>query len=129
MEHVGLTSRSAIISKTGIMATAVIHTLVIAAATGQALGAVHRWPNPRLDALEDLRWNQLVSQIPFIVIGRSHSFAQGSDGSGFAQFVNPCNQFGFFSSGPAPGGRTNAADWLRTVSNSEWSIFFSKCSS
>jgi hypothetical protein len=56
------------------MATAVIHALVIAVATGQALGAVHRWPNPRLDALEDLRWNQLASQNLFTIVWSSYSF-------------------------------------------------------
>jgi hypothetical protein len=62
------------------------------------------WPNPRLDDLESLRWDQF---------GARHTFIGG--------FVTPCNQFigknGQFED-IQYGGRTDAADWLRTVRSS-----------
>jgi hypothetical protein len=61
--------------------------------------AGYTWPNPRLDALERLRYEQA-----------------GPRGSFIGPLVTPCNQF-IFGRTPKKGGRTNAADWLRTVNS------------
>jgi hypothetical protein len=55
----------------------------------------YTWPNPPLDALERLRWDQT-------------GFNSGILGA----LTKPCNQF---IGGATAGNRTNAADWLRTV--------------
>jgi hypothetical protein len=60
--------------------------------------AGYTWPNPKLDALENLRWDQ-----------------NGIGDRGLGAFSFPCNQFAFDFGGSA-GNRTNVADWLRTVS-------------
>jgi hypothetical protein len=53
------------------------------------------WPSPQLDALESLRWDL--------------------DRHPIAPFVQPCTFFLFSVDGPS--GRSNVADWVRTVSN------------
>ncbi|KAJ7287100.1 heme peroxidase [Mycena rebaudengoi] len=68
-------------------------TLVAYLATASA----YVWPSPQLDALESLRWDQA-----------------GHNVQPFVTFVEPCNPFLFK---PHQGsGRSDLADWIRTVS-------------
>jgi hypothetical protein len=70
-------------------------SLVLLAVVGLAAG--YKWPSPQLEKLDQLRYEQ-----------------SGVNGH-VAGFVQPCSAFNFdFDSTRA--GRTNAADWLRTVS-------------
>ncbi|KAJ7927771.1 heme peroxidase [Mycena leptocephala] len=56
------------------------------------------WPSPQLDALEALRFEQP-----------------------FANFIQPCNLFSFDAQGSGSrSGRSNAADWIRTVRRGRW---------
>jgi hypothetical protein len=55
----------------------------------------YQWPNPLMEALDSLRWDQA-----------------GAHGGAFGPGVSPCNQT--FSGSPN-GNQTNAAQWLRTV--------------
>jgi hypothetical protein len=71
-----------------------IMILALLAAVPAVVG--YSWPNPGMDALESLRYDQ-----------------GGPAGSILSAFVIPCNQF--IHDGAGPSGRTNAADWLRTV--------------
>lgn len=67
------------------------------------LSIVHAyiWPSPQLDALEAVRFDQLG----FTVLGSS-----------LANFVSPCNLFLFgTTAGGETSGRSDAADWIRTV--------------
>jgi hypothetical protein len=79
-------------------ATAFPHqsTMIFALLAAVPAVAGYAWPNPRMDALESLRYDQ-----------------GGPAGSILSAFVIPCNQF--IHDGAGPSGRTNAADWLRTV--------------
>ena len=61
--------------------------------TATAAHAYHLWPNPKLDALEGLR---------FDLAGTAQ----------LSSFINPCDTFAF---GDDNTGRADAADWLRTV--------------
>jgi hypothetical protein len=53
------------------------------------------WPSPKLDSLESLRFDL--------------------DRRGAVGFLNPCDVF-IFGDGSGPSGRSDAADWIRTVS-------------
>jgi hypothetical protein len=57
----------------------------------------YTWPNPKLDALESLRYDQT-----------------GFNGDQIAALINPCDSFIFGKF----RGRTNVGDWVRTVRNS-----------
>jgi len=63
------------------------------------LAKAYRWPNPHLDVLEGMRWDQL-----------------GHNSFETALFVTPCDRYIHFSNAGEKGVRTNAADWVRTVS-------------
>ncbi|KAK7053581.1 peroxidase [Favolaschia claudopus] len=52
----------------------------------------YTWPSPQLDALEQVRWEQI----------------------GLTAFLQPCNTFSFDPQ-RARSGRSNAADWIRTA--------------
>ncbi|KAJ7225026.1 heme peroxidase [Mycena rebaudengoi] len=54
------------------------------------------YPNPQLEALDTLRWDQT-----------------GFNSPGLTQFLGPCNSFIFDST--RKSGRSNAADWIRTA--------------
>ncbi|KAJ6471466.1 putative L-ascorbate oxidase [Mycena sanguinolenta] len=59
------------------------------------------WPNPQLDALEAMRFDQ---------VGFSFLSTQ------LSTFVTPCTQFDFDTvAGGATSGRSDAADWIRTA--------------
>lgn len=69
-------------------------TFVLALLT---LTHAYTWPNPQLDQLESLLYDQ-----------------HGWNSQIIASLVTPCSAFSF---GPAVVNRSNAADWIRTVSN------------
>jgi hypothetical protein len=66
-----------------------VQRLALAAYLTGAISA-YTWPNPYLDALEQMRWAQ-----------------QGTGAGTLGLLV---------TAGPETGNRTSAADWLRTVS-------------
>jgi hypothetical protein len=69
-------------------------TLLLSAAT-QA--QAYTWPNPQLDALESLRYDQ---------------FGYNTRGTIIFQGLTPCSKADRFD---AVAGRSNAADWIRNV--------------
>jgi hypothetical protein len=73
-----------------------VRSLALLAAAGAA--TAYTWPNPRMDALESLRWDQ-----------------SGARGGLLGGFVGGCDPF---IHGNPSQGRSNAADWLRTASRS-----------
>lgn len=74
-----------------------LSTVIAALSLGSALSSAYLWPNPRLDELERLLYDQKGYK---------------SGGSLFMAGLTPCDRFfgGLFP------GRSNAADWVRTVS-------------
>ncbi|KAF7342268.1 Peroxidase [Mycena venus] len=66
--------------------------LKLALLTSLVTANAYIWPSPQLDALEALRWDQ--------------------DRNGITALIQPCD---FFIFGSAKSGRSNAADWIRTV--------------
>ena len=66
-------------------------SLLVLSAAG--LSAAYTWPNPQMERFDVLRYEQ---------------FGVGAD---FGLFVKPCNIYNFGTK----TGRTNSADWLRTV--------------
>jgi hypothetical protein len=69
-------------------------SLLVALVSSSTALAYHTWPNLPLDLIESRRWDQL-----------------GFNSISFGRFVNPCLQ------SVKGGTRTNAADWIRTVSS------------
>ncbi|KAF7373034.1 Peroxidase [Mycena sanguinolenta] len=66
-----------------------------------ALAHAYVWPNPQLDALEAIRFDQLGFGLLSVQL---------------ATFVTPCNLFVFDTvAGGATSGRSDAADWIRTA--------------
>ena len=61
--------------------------------------SAYQWPNPRLEAIDSLRWDQA-----------------GAQGGILGTGVVPCTTFLNADSEKA-GNQTNAAQWLRTVSS------------
>lgn len=88
--------------KVGIMFPLSGTAVTIAASI--TLSAAYVWPNPMLDELESLHYDQ-----------RGYK----NYGSSIALGVDPCSKFLF---GRTPG-RSNAADWIRTVSRSWIGLF------
>jgi hypothetical protein len=76
-----------------------ISYLFVAAALS-TLGAAYTWPNPQLDALESVRFDQSGYNAAGAVIPAG---------------LDPCTTP--FSNDDTPG-RSNAADWIRNVRNS-----------
>jgi hypothetical protein len=69
-------------------------SLTLAALAQLAAVSAWQWPSAQLERLDTLRWDQMgVNQSPL------------------GSFTSPCSQFSFTGT----GGRSNAADWLRTV--------------
>jgi hypothetical protein len=60
--------------------------------------AAYTWPNPQMEALDALRYEQ-----------------DGPGGQNTAAIVLPCDPSGFVGKDLESAGRINAADWLRTV--------------
>jgi hypothetical protein len=77
-------------------AMATLPSLLAFALLGRQASA-YTWPNPQMEMLDALRYEQT-----------------GSAGQGTGGFVFPCTQAGFI--GGSDAGRINSADWLRTVS-------------
>jgi hypothetical protein len=67
-------------------------SLALLASMSLASVQAYFWPSPQLDALEAMRWDQ--------------------NRFGIAPLIRPCDLFIF---GPVNSGRSNAADWIRTV--------------
>jgi hypothetical protein len=67
-------------------------TLALLVLTSLSSVRAYIWPSPQLDALEAMRWDQ--------------------NRFGIAPLIKPCDVFFF---GPANSGRSNVADWIRTV--------------
>ncbi|KAF8175627.1 heme peroxidase [Mycena galopus ATCC 62051] len=61
------------------------------------------FPNPQLDALDALRWDQNGFNSPNF----------GQNAAGFATFLQPCSSFFVDTTGLS--GRSDAADWIRTA--------------
>jgi hypothetical protein len=74
--------------------TSTVRSLTLLGAATVAAG--YKWPNPRMEAFDFLRWDQA-----------------GAHGGILGTGVVPCNILG---AGPDPSNQTNAAQWLRTVS-------------
>ncbi|KAF7375895.1 Peroxidase [Mycena sanguinolenta] len=60
------------------------------------------YPNPQLDALDALRWDQI-----------GYNSGSNSNSPGIASFIAPCTFFTLDNSGNS--GRSDAADWIRTA--------------
>jgi hypothetical protein len=72
-----------------------------------ATASAYVWPSPQLDALEALRFDQTG----FSVLSTTLS-----------TFVKPCALFVFDGTVGTTSGRSNAADWIRTVRSSMASL-------
>jgi hypothetical protein len=83
-------------------AMAALPSLLAIALIGRQASA-YTWPNPQMEALDALRYEQT-----------------GATGQATAFFVFPCHQDNFI--GGSDAGRINAADWLRTVSSTSISV-------
>lgn len=70
---------------------------IFGAALCLRLVSAYTWPNPQLDELESQRYDRV-----------------GYNARKMTASVKPCSRFDFGVS----GGRSNAADWIRTVSSS-----------
>ncbi|KAH7101481.1 heme peroxidase [Auriculariales sp. MPI-PUGE-AT-0066] len=82
-----------ILSSSARSSAALAHAFVLATAV-----SAYQWPNPKLDVLEGMRWDQL-----------------GYNSFETALFVTPCDRYTFPSDKGVKNVRTNAADWLRTA--------------
>jgi hypothetical protein len=84
---------------------AALPSLLAIALIGSQVSAYYIWPNPQMEALDALRYEQT-----------------GATGQNTAGLVFPCNQENFLGSGGSNAGRINSADWLRTVSSTSISV-------
>ncbi|KAH7101482.1 heme peroxidase [Auriculariales sp. MPI-PUGE-AT-0066] len=75
-----------------------VHSSALLVVVFAALSVAHKWPNPKLDVLEGMRWDQL-----------------GYNSFETALFVTPCTRYIHPDEKGIKGVRTNAGDWLRTA--------------